>query len=89
MGLYFYRLCLKGLPNPAMTPSILLPLGPCGQGSFGLIQLGRVVRKLAYEKGVSFAIALPPGVEAGSPEALTVAKQIADSIYAGGLVIGE
>lgn len=88
MALYFYRLALKGLPAALATPSIFLPLGPCGQGAFGIIQLGRVVRMLAYEHGVGLAKALPYGVSAGSAEAAEAARRVADSVYAGGLVVG-
>lgn len=88
MALYFYRLALKGLPGGLATPSIFLPLGPCGQGAFGIIQLGRVVRTLAYEHGVGLAKALPYGVAAGSEEAREAARRVADSVYAGGLVLG-
>ena len=42
MALYFHRLAIHHLPNPEVIVSAFLPLGPCGQGAFGIIQLGKV-----------------------------------------------
>ena len=42
MALYFHRLAIYDVPNPEVVVSAFLPLGPCGQGAFGLIQLSRV-----------------------------------------------
>jgi len=61
MALYLLRLITHIIPPKeqvhcsrvgALTHqivSVLLPLGPCGQGAFGLIQLATVQRKLAYD----------------------------------------
>jgi hypothetical protein len=32
-----------------MIVSVFLPLGPCGQGAYGLLQLAKVVRQLSQE----------------------------------------
>ena len=42
MALYFHRLAIHNLPNSEVIISALLPLGPCGQGSFAIIKLGEV-----------------------------------------------
>ena len=82
MTLWIYRTALGGIPAPGALPSVFLPLGPCGQGSFGIITLGKVVRDLAYVHAVSFAI--PP---AGITDASSL-RRMADAVYAGGLVTG-
>jgi tellurite resistance protein TehA-like permease len=61
---------------------MFLPLGPCGQGSFGIILLGRTVRELAYQHGVGLA------TPNSSPNASTSLLGVADAIYAGGLITG-
>ena len=78
MTLWIYRTAIGGIPAPAALPSVFLPLGPCGQGSFGIITLGKVIRELAYDHGV----ALAPN---GSTES---SLRIADAAYTGGIVTG-
>lgn len=53
MALYFHRLAIHQLPNSEVIVSAFLPLGPCGQGAFGLIQLGSVAATVFNR--VSFA----------------------------------
>jgi tellurite resistance protein TehA-like permease len=83
MALWLYRTAVYGVPAPAALPSVFLPLGPCGQGSFGIILLGRTIRKLAYAHNVGMTIAPPSGVV----DNLSMLR-IADAVYAGGLVTG-
>jgi len=52
MAIYFQRLAMHHLPPRATIVSVFLPLGPCGQGSFALLQFAKVVHKLADETGV-------------------------------------
>lgn len=40
--IYFLRLTTNNLPPKAVVVSTFLPLGPLGQGSFGIMQLGKV-----------------------------------------------
>jgi tellurite resistance protein TehA-like permease len=40
--MYFHRLTTSGLPAREVIVSVFLPLGPLGQGSFALMQLGKV-----------------------------------------------
>ena len=80
--LWIYRTAISGVPTAAALPSIFLPLGPCGQGSFGIILLGRVMRDLAYQHGIGFAIL--PATAADNTSILSMA----DAIYTGGLVTG-
>ncbi|KIW12959.1 hypothetical protein PV08_08146 [Exophiala spinifera] len=40
--MYFHRLTIHRLPPREVIVSVFLPLGPLGQGSFGLMQLGKV-----------------------------------------------
>ncbi|KAH8668855.1 sulfite efflux pump SSU1 [Xylariales sp. PMI_506] len=42
MVIYFQRLALHALPPREVIVSVFLPLGPLGQGSFGIMQLGKV-----------------------------------------------
>jgi tellurite resistance protein TehA-like permease len=34
---------------------MFLPLGPCGQGSFGILIIGKTIRTLAYDYEIPFA----------------------------------
>lgn len=40
--IYFHRLTVHKLPPREVIASVFLPLGPLGQGGFGLMQLGKV-----------------------------------------------
>jgi tellurite resistance protein TehA-like permease len=40
--MYFHRLTIYQLPPRAVIVSVFLPLGPLGQGGFGIMQLGKV-----------------------------------------------
>lgn len=42
--LYYHRLTLHSIPPPAVLSSVFLPLGPLGEGGFGIMQLGTVSR---------------------------------------------
>lgn len=44
--MYFHRLTIHRLPPREVIVSVFLPLGPLGQGSFGLMQLGKVCAKV-------------------------------------------
>lgn len=41
MVIYFHRLTMHALPPREVIVSVFLPLGPLGQGAFGIMQLGR------------------------------------------------
>ncbi|KAI6781309.1 uncharacterized protein J7T54_004082 [Emericellopsis cladophorae] len=47
LTVYFLRLTTVSLPPNAVIPSTFLPLGPLGQGGFGIMQLGKVLVKVA------------------------------------------
>ncbi len=42
--MYFHRLTIYRLPPREVIVSVFLPLGPLGQGSFAIMQLGKVAR---------------------------------------------
>lgn len=42
--IYFHRLTMYHLPAREVIVSVFLPLGPIGQGSFAIMQLGRVAK---------------------------------------------
>jgi hypothetical protein len=44
--IYFLRLTTQSLPPRAAVVSTFLPLGPLGQGGFGIMQLGKVAMKV-------------------------------------------
>lgn len=79
VALLIYRFALGGPPGPMALASVFLPLGPMGQGSYGIINLGASVRRLAYDYDYPF---IP-----GMTDAMG-AKYIADGIYAGCLITG-
>lgn len=47
--IYFLRLTTHDLPPKAVVVSTFLPLGPLGQGGFGIMQLGKVAMQLFPE----------------------------------------
>lgn len=77
IALVIYRFATGGPPDSGAMGSVFLPLGPCGQGAYGIINMGVVARKLAYS-----GTALVPNH--GGVEAL----RIADTMYAAALVVG-
>lgn len=46
MTIYLFRLTMYNLPPRLAVPSTFVALGPLFQGSFGIVQLGRVARVL-------------------------------------------
>ena len=44
--MYFHRLTIHRLPPREVIVSVFLPLGPLGQGSYALMQLGKVALKI-------------------------------------------
>lgn len=46
MALYFHRLTVHSLPGREVIVSVFLPVGPLGQGGFGIQQLGKVALKV-------------------------------------------
>ncbi|KAG2172660.1 hypothetical protein INT43_000007 [Umbelopsis isabellina] len=41
LALYLHRITIHSLPNAEVIVSAFLPLGPMGQGSYGIVQLGK------------------------------------------------
>jgi tellurite resistance protein TehA-like permease len=80
--MWIHRTIIGGVPSAAALPTLFLPLGPCGQGSYGIILLGHVTRNLAYTHNIGFTI-LPEGIS--SADAML---RIADAVYASCLVTG-
>jgi tellurite resistance protein TehA-like permease len=80
-AMWLQRTIIHGAPAAAALPSTFLPLGPCGQGSFGIILLGRTVRELAYSHNTGLTVSATSIV-------VTPLTAVADAIYAGGLVTG-
>lgn len=46
LGMYFHRLTIHKLPPKEVIVSVFLPLGPLGQGSFAIIQLGKQAMRI-------------------------------------------
>jgi tellurite resistance protein TehA-like permease len=46
MVIYFHRLAIHNLPPHEVIVSVFLPLGPMGQGGYGIIQLGKMAMKI-------------------------------------------
>lgn len=51
LALYFHRLTVHSLPPKDAIVSVFLPIGPLGQGGFGIQQLGRVALKVLPQTG--------------------------------------
>jgi tellurite resistance protein TehA-like permease len=58
--LYYHRLTLHSIPPPAVLSSIFLPLGPLGEGGFGIMQLGAVSRTV-FPLTKTLSLASDPG----------------------------
>jgi tellurite resistance protein TehA-like permease len=46
LTMYFHRLAIHKLPPSEVIVSVFLPLGPMGQGGYGIMQLGGVAAKV-------------------------------------------
>lgn len=46
MTIYFHRLAVHKLPPQEVIVSVFLPLGPMGQGGYGIMELGKVAMKV-------------------------------------------
>ncbi|KAK4703492.1 hypothetical protein P7C70_g2726, partial [Phenoliferia sp. Uapishka_3] len=78
MVIYFQRLAVHHLPAREIIVSTFLPLGPCGQGGFALIELGRN------------AMSLFPLLAASQPHRATFAELalVGHAMYGAGVVTG-
>ncbi|KAJ5215595.1 C4-dicarboxylate transporter/malic acid transport protein [Penicillium cinerascens] len=59
--MYFHRLTIHKLPPREVIVSVFLPLGPLGQGSFGIMQLGKEAMRVFPQTN-----SLPAQVAAGT-----------------------
>ncbi|CCF47322.1 sulfite transporter Ssu2 [Colletotrichum higginsianum] len=64
LALYFHRLTIHSLPPKEAIVSVFLPIGPLGQGGFGIQQLGKVSLKLLPQTTV-FKTAAPGATHGG------------------------
>ncbi|KAI8878229.1 tellurite resistance protein-like permease [Backusella circina FSU 941] len=53
VGIYFYRLSLHKLPAKEVIFSSFIPLGPLGQGAYGMIQIGSASQRLFGDKYIT------------------------------------
>lgn len=60
LALYFQRLTVHSLPPKEVIVSVFLPVGPLGQGGFGIQQLGKVALKVIPKTGVFQAAGIDP-----------------------------
>ncbi|PWN46567.1 hypothetical protein IE53DRAFT_391258 [Violaceomyces palustris] len=75
MTLYYARLAIYKIPPATMIVSAFLPLGPCGQGAFGLLQLSRDLVSIVTEEAGRSGIA-PLGGQVGTERALIMAYAV-------------
>ncbi|KAF8320763.1 hypothetical protein DL93DRAFT_2224480 [Clavulina sp. PMI_390] len=80
MPLYYARLAIYKLPPKAMIVSVFLPVGPCGQGAFGLLQLASVVRTLSRSPGAG-------GLDAGGLYSTEEVQMMASAVYAVSIIV--
>lgn len=77
--LYFQRLALHHMPGREVVVTTFLPLGPCGQGGYAILQLGRLARTLF------------PIISARYPDStdgLAILADSANGLYAIGISLG-
>lgn len=60
LALYFLRLTIYSLPAKEVIVSVFLPIGPLGQGGFGIQQLGKVALTLIPETKTFGALGIRP-----------------------------
>ncbi len=73
--LYFQRLLLFNSPPRDVIISVFLPLGPCGQGGYACLHLGRVALQL-------FPLISTPASSSGVPQLFSVGQ----ALYGAGLI---
>lgn len=56
LALYFHRLTIHSIPPKEVIVSVFLPIGPLGQGGFGIQQLGKVAANVLPETNAYGAI---------------------------------
>lgn len=89
MGLYYGRLAVYKIPPATLIVSAFLPLGPCGQGSFAILQISSALYKMSKETGValgSAASATPQEAQMMATAIYAVTIPIALVIWGLGLV---
>ncbi|KAF9881741.1 wyosine base formation [Colletotrichum karsti] len=64
LALYFHRLTIHSLPSKEAIVSVFLPIGPLGQGGFGIQQLGKVSLKLLPQT-TAFTTLAPSAIHGG------------------------
>ncbi|CDU25366.1 related to Malic acid transport protein [Sporisorium scitamineum] len=74
MSLYYARQAIYKIPPAQLIVSTFLPLGPCGQGAFSLLQFASVLYKLSLADNLAL-----PSPDATTPE---TARIMATAIYA-------
>lgn len=57
MALYYGRQAIYKIPPASVIVSVFLPLGPCGQGAFGLLKISSVLYRLAQRDGQALGAA--------------------------------
>lgn len=60
IALYFHRLTIHSLPPREVIVSVFLPVGPLGQGGFGIQQLGKVALKVMPQTSIFKAAGVDP-----------------------------
>lgn len=60
LALYFHRLTIHDLPPREVIVSVFLPVGPLGQGGFGIQQLGKVALERLPQTRVFSNVGLDP-----------------------------
>lgn len=60
LALYFHRLTVHDLPPREVIVSVFLPVGPLGQGGFGIQQLGKVALQRLPDTQIFAAVGLDP-----------------------------
>ncbi|CAK7237124.1 Plasma membrane sulfite pump involved in sulfite metabolism [Sporothrix eucalyptigena] len=61
LALYFHRLTIHSIPPKEVIVSVFLPIGPLGQGGFGIQQLGKVAMDILPQLGAFTSVASRAG----------------------------
>ncbi|KAF8320764.1 hypothetical protein DL93DRAFT_2052461 [Clavulina sp. PMI_390] len=80
MPLYYARLAIYKLPPKTVIVSVFLPVGPCGQGAFGLLQMASVLRTLSRSPGGG-------GLDAGGQYSAEEIQMMANAVYAVSIIV--
>lgn len=66
LALYLHRIMVHNLPNPEVIVSAVLPMGPMGQGAYGIVQLGKATKMVMTKSDLTNGVEIGTVIDACS-----------------------